>query len=178
MKRNSCNPVNVALLERLPQLRLPQCHLVAGCLFQALWNQRSGREAGADVADYDVFYFDDIDPSWEAEDAAIQRAQSLLADLGVRVEIRNQARVHLWYPSRFGHPYPQLRSAREGIDHYLVECTCVGIAVDTGELYAPNGLDELAEGVLRINPRMALPDLFQAKARSYQSRWPWLRVMP
>ena len=69
------NPINTALLARLPALQLPQCHLVAGCLFQALWNARSGRQANWGVKDYDVFYFDDSDLSWEAEDAVIQRAR-------------------------------------------------------------------------------------------------------
>nr|WP_243457566.1 hypothetical protein [Ottowia testudinis] len=46
-----------------------------------------------------------------------------------------------------------------------------------GVLYAPDGLGDLQGGVLRMNPRHALPALFKAKARSYQSRWPWLTVV-
>src|SRR5262249_47921401 len=45
-----------AILERLPALDLPQCFLVAGCLFQTVWNLRSGRPPEADINDYDVFY--------------------------------------------------------------------------------------------------------------------------
>ena len=170
------NAVNTALLDRLPALGLPQCHLVAGCLFQAVWNARSGRDAGWGVQDYDVFYFDAADLSWEAEDAAIGQAQAALADLGVKIEVRNQARVHLWYPQRFGAAYPALRSAQDGIDRFLVACTCVGVNVGSGALYAPHGLGDLARGVLRVNPRTPQPALFGAKARSYQARWPWLRV--
>lgn len=170
------NPINAALLQRLPALGLNQCHLTAGCLFQAWWNRHSGRPAGWGVKDYDIFYFDDNDLSWEAEDAVIRKAEQLLADLGARIEIRNQARVHLWYPQRFNAPYPQLRSARDGMDRYLIACTCVGIDVTSGELYAPDGLVDLAAGRLRINPRFAQPAMFEAKARSYQERWPWLTV--
>ena len=36
------NPHNAALLERLPFLGLPDAWLVAGCLFQTVWNLRSG----------------------------------------------------------------------------------------------------------------------------------------
>jgi uncharacterized protein len=43
-------------------------------------------------------------------------------------------------------------SARDGIDRYLISCTCVGIEVTRGELYAPNGLQDLAGGILRMNP--------------------------
>lgn len=168
------NPVNAELLRRLPALHLNQCHLTAGCLFQALWNHLSGRPVQWGVKDYDIFYFDDGNLSWEAEDAMIRKAGTLLADLGVHIEIRNQARVHLWYPDRFNAPYSPLHSARDGMDRYLIACTCVGIDVASGELYAPDGLDDLAAGRLRINPRFPQPAMFEAKARSYQQRWPWL----
>ncbi|MES2534106.1 MAG: nucleotidyltransferase family protein [Pseudomonadota bacterium] len=172
------NPVNAALLIRLADLRLNDCFLTAGCLFQATWNIRSGQQPDWGVKDYDVFYFDDSDLSWEAEDAVIRRVRAATQDLGVGVEVKNQARVHLWYRQRFGADYPQLRSARDGIDRYLVACTCVGIEVATGALYAPDGLDELTAGILRMNPRHALPELFRQKALHYQARWPWLRVVP
>ncbi|WP_343713769.1 nucleotidyltransferase family protein [Inquilinus sp.] len=170
------NPVNAALLQRLPRLGLPQCFLTAGCLFQAAWNRRSGLAPETAVKDYDVFYFDDRDLSWEAEDAVIQDVAALCADLGVAVEVRNQARVHLWYRQRFGGDYPQLRSATDGIDRYLVQCTCLGIEVATGRLYAPNGLEDMVAGVLRPNPLNPSPALFRAKAESYQARWPWLTI--
>jgi uncharacterized protein len=170
------NPINAALLERLPSLALDQCFLTAGCLFQATWNRLSGRPAGWGVKDYDVFYFDDRDLSWEAEDAVIRRVRLLTGDLGAEVEVKNQARVHLWYERRFGSPYPKLSSARAGIDRYPVACTCVGIEVTTGELYAPDGLEDLESGTLRMNPRNARPDLFRRKAEAYRERWPWLTV--
>jgi hypothetical protein len=67
-------------------------------------------------------------------------------------------------------------STRDGINRYLISCTCVGINVATGELYAPNGLEEAWEGVLRINPMNPQPDLFLKKAEDYRARWPWLRI--
>jgi hypothetical protein len=170
------NPVNAELLRLLPALNLPQCHLVAGCVYQATWNRISGRAAGWGIKDYDVFYFDDRDLSWDAEAAVTKRAADLLGPLAAQVEIKNQARVHLWYPWRFNAPYPQLRSARDGIDLYLVECTCVGIDVAGGALYAPYGLDDLERGVLRLNRRIGQVDLFREKARSYRDRWPWLTI--
>ena len=171
------NPVNAELLRRLQGLALPQCHLTAGCLFQALWNQRSGRAVDWGVKDHDIFYFDDTDRSWSAEDRVIRQVNALTADLGVTVEVKNQARVHLWYRERFQADYPQLQSARDGIDRYLVACTCVGIEVATGALYAPHGLGDLCEGVLRMNPKLPHAELFLAKAGSYQQRWPWLRCV-
>lgn len=172
------NPVNAELLRRLSDLGLPQCHLTAGCLFQAVWNRQAGRAPGWGVNDHDVFYFDGDDLSWEAEDRVIQAVQALTADLGVKIEVKNQARAHLWYRDRFRADYPRLTRTTDGIDRYLVACTCVGIDVRTRALYAPHGLDELQRGVLRMNPRFAQPAMFRDKARSYQQRWPWLSTVP
>lgn len=128
------------------------------------------------MKDYDVFYFDN-DLSWEAENEVINSAQRLFQDLEVNVEIKNQARVHLWYSQRFGGAYPQLHSTKDGIDRYLIAGTCIGLDVDTGEVYAPNNLVDTEQGVLRINPKNPKPELFQQKANSYQARWPWLRII-
>lgn len=170
------NVFNGELLRRLPSLGLGQCHLTAGCLFQTLWNEASQRAPEWGIKDYDVFYFDARDLSWDAEDRVIRRVAEATSDLPITVEARNQARVHLWYPQRFGGDYPQLSSTRAGIDLYLISCTCVGIDVQTGDLYAPNGLDDLASGALRMNPLNPKPELFRRKAESYRQRWPWLEI--
>lgn len=170
------NRVNATLLSRLPTLSLEDCHLTAGCLFQSVWNRHSGRKADEGIRDYDIFYFDDRDLSWGAEDDVIRRVDALTRDLGVKVEVRNQTRVHRWFERRFGASCPPLASAREGIDRFLVACTCVGIEVASGVLYAPNGLEDLSRGVLRSNPANARPALFRQKAEDYQTRWPWLTI--
>lgn len=173
------NPLNAELLRRLGELVLPECHLVAGSLFQAVWNAQVGRAPADGVKDYDIFYFDGTDLSWEAEDLVIKRAQAALADLGIKFDLKNQARVHLWYLARFGQPYPQLRSARDGIDRFLVAGTCVGLAPGKDRragLYAPFGLEDIFSGVLRPNPLTPEPSAFRAKAESYRSRWPHLVV--
>lgn len=169
------NPINAELVARLPALGLDQCLLTAGCLFQAVWNHQAGLSPDWGVKDYDVFYFD-TDMSWEAENEVIERASELLRDLDVNIEVKNQARVHLWYPQRVGMPYPQLHTARGGVDRYLVAGTCIALAVDTGEIYAPYGLADAEQGILRLNPITPQPELFEHKARSYQARWPWLRI--
>lgn len=170
------NPINAEITARLPALGVNQCMLTAGCLFQAVWNHQSNLPADQGVKDYDVFYFDP-DLSWEAEDAVIRAAQRLFEDLEVEIEVKNQARVHLWYGQRFGRAYPRLQSAKDGIDRYLIAGTCIGLEVATGEVYAPYGLSDIEEGLLRINPVNHQPDLYEQKARSYQARWPFLRLV-
>jgi uncharacterized protein len=101
------NPVNVAIIGELSRLALPDAWLVSGCLVQTAWNMLTGRAVDHGIADYDVFYFDP-DTSWEAEDAVIRALHLRLAHLSAKIEARNQARVHLWYPDKHGLPYPPL----------------------------------------------------------------------
>lgn len=167
------NSINRALLAILPTLQIPHCMLTAGCLFQTFWNHRSGQPAQWGIKDYDIAYFDE-DLSWEAEDRIIARVQQACAHLGVSIEVRNQARVHLWYEAKFGAHYPPLRKVTDGIDRYLIRSTCLGVDVDTGALYSTHGLDELQNDLLRLNELNPQPELFREKAASYRSRWPWL----
>ncbi len=171
------NAHNRLLLDGLAELSLPQCHLTAGCLFQTVWNVLSARPPSENIKDYDVFYFDGSDLSWEGEDSVIRRVARLADRLGLPVEVKNQARVHLWYEQRFGSEYPQLHSTRDGIARYLVRCTCVGIDVASGEVFAPDGFADLEAGILRINPVLPREELWRAKAEHYRERWPWLRIV-
>lgn len=173
------NPANRAILQRLPSLGLPDAWLVAGCLFQTCWNLHSGKPATDGIRDYDVFYFDATDLSAGAEEQWGQRMQTACADLGVTLEVKNQARVHTWYEAYFGAPYSPLSTATEGIDRFLVDGTCVGLQAraDGLALYAPDGLDNLLQGVLRPNRRSPDARLYAAKARDYQRRWSWITVL-
>jgi hypothetical protein len=172
------NRNNQAILERWDALDLPEGWLVAGCLFQTVWNLHSGLPPEAKIKDYDIFYFDGCDLSPEAEQRVQARVDCLLADLDIAVELKNQARVHLWYEDVFGHPYPQLHNATEGIDRFLIPATCVGIRRDGAsyDIYAPHGIEMIYSGVLSPNPLTDHAGLFREKARSYIARWPWLRV--
>ena len=170
------NPYNAAILQRLASLAAPQAYLVAGCLFQSIWNLQSARPVTENILDYDVFYFDANDLSWQAEDEVIQRAAILFADLPVKVEVRNQARVHLWYEKKFGAPYSALASTEEGISRFLIAGACVGIS-DDERIFAPHGLQAIDDGVLAINPHYPKPEMFFKKAASYQTRWPHLRIV-
>ena len=172
------SPINRTLLAGLPALQLPDAWLVAGCLFQTVWNLKSGRAPEAGIKDYDLFYFDASDLSAAAEAAVQQRVQA--AFTGVPVEAKNQARVHCWYEAWCGHPYEALACSADGIARFLIPGTCVGVQAQGDgslRLHAPYGLEELYAGRLRPNPLIDHRPLFRAKAASYRERWPWLEIV-
>lgn len=93
-----------ALTDRLAEMGLPDCYVAAGCLCQTVWNHICGFPSTHGVVDYDVFYCDLSDLSWEGEDRVIRRCAAAFADLNAEVQVRNQARVHLWYPQEVRRP--------------------------------------------------------------------------
>jgi hypothetical protein len=173
------NPVNRAIADELYRLALPDAWLVSGCLVQSVWNVLTGRAIDHGIADYDVFYFDP-DTSWAAEDAVIRRLQGALAALGVRIEARNQARVHLWYAEKHGLPYPPLACATEGIDRFLAKNTMVGIRRAGGsyEVYAPNGFDDIEGLIVRPNRCGNFSAAnYATKTARWKQLWPELTVL-
>jgi hypothetical protein len=173
------NPVNAAIADALLRLALPDAWLVSGCLVQTIWNVLTNRAVDYGIADYDVFYFDP-DISWEAEDAVIRKLENACESLGAKVEARNQARVHLWYPEKHGLPYPPLQSSAEGIDRFLTKNTRVGIrrTRDGYDIYAPNGFGDVAGMIVRPNPGPNFSAAnYAKKAARWKALWPEVTVL-
>lgn len=175
------NPNSRAILDRLPKLGAPDAWLVSGAIFQPVWNAITGRPPTHGIKDYDIFYFDP-DPSWEAEDAVIKRADALFADLGIEIEVRNQGRVHIWYQEKFGTPYPALSKATDGIDRFLCDCAMIGMRParkNTYGVYAPRGHGDVADMIVRPNRMPNFhPDRYLEKAARWKALWPEITILP
>jgi hypothetical protein len=174
------NPVVEAILARMGTLALPDCWLAAGALFQTVWNVLSERDPAEGIRDYDLNYFDASDLSWEAEDAAIRAALDGLAGIDAEIEIRNEARVHLWYEEKFGVPSPPYRSTRHAISTFPNCSSCVGMRMVAGrcEVFAPYGLSDLFAMRARPNPLLAPASVYAAKTDRWRREWPRLTVLP
>ncbi len=176
------NPHNQTLLERLRDLDLPDCWLVSGCLVHSVWNRLSNNPPGYGINDYDVFYFEDVDLSWEAEDKVIRKCAAHFADLNIRVEVRNQARVHLWYEQKFGQAYSPLQSSCESIDRFLTTTTAIGLRLDQNgsiEIYSLAGVEDALNKIVRPNKWAArLPDRYLHKAARWKKIWPEIEILP
>lgn len=174
------NPINRIILDRLPQLGLSDAWLVSGALFQTVWNVHTGRDPQYGIKDYDIFYFDP-ETSWDAEDAAIRKGRAVFADVTADIEVRNQARVHLWYTEKFGTPYSPLLQATDGIDRFLMHAAQVGICRtdEQCDVYAPHGFDDVENMIIRPNRTANYsPALYLAKAERWKALWPGITVLP
>jgi hypothetical protein len=178
------NPTLRQIVDRIASLELPDTWMAGGCLFQSVWNILAGEDPTRAIKDYDLFYFDSQDCTKESEERANFRAATLFADLGCKVDVRNQASVHLWYAQEFGvHGYPHLQKSTDGIDNFLAVCCMVGVGKTRAggiDLYAPLGVEDVLSMTMRPNPWFpgAPRDSYERKADRWRALWPKLAVEP
>jgi uncharacterized protein len=175
------DPDLVYLLTAARELGLPQWRVVAGCLYQTVWNVLTNRPARTGIRDYDLIYFDDRDLSFEAEDQVEQRVALHVRHLPARVEARNQARVHLWFKQRFGADYAPLRCADEALTRYASIVHAVGVRLEPDgslDIAAPFGLDDVFSMVIRPNRAIDNAASHEAKAARAKAIWPEVTVIP
>ncbi len=161
-------------------LGLPDWRIFSGAVYQSVWNAVTGRAAGYGIKDYDIGYFDP-DTSWDAEDVFIKRAAAAFDELfKSQVEVRNQARVHLWFEDRFGEPYSALTRTDEALGRFVAPAFAVGVRLeDDGRITvaAPFGLEDIFSMTLRPNPDRPLARGWQRTVENARRRWPELTVV-
>jgi hypothetical protein len=174
------DPALMRLLVCIRAIELPRWRLVAGCLYQTVWNVLTGRPRETGIKDYDLIYFDE-DLSWAAEDKVIRRVAEATGGCVGPVQVRNQARVHLWFETRFGAPYPRLSSADEALRRYASVVHAIGVRLepdDRLDVVAPFGLDDLFAMVIRPNRALDNAASYDRKAQRAQASWPEVTVLP
>lgn len=162
-------------------LDLRDWRVVSGAVYQAVWNAQTGRPAGYGIKDYDLAYFDASDVSYEAEDVVIQRVAAAFEEpFRSQVEVRNQARVHLWFENRFGEPYTPLTSTDEALSRFVAPTFAVGIRLEADDritVAAPFGLDDVFAMTIRPNPNRPLAKGWARTIENARGRWPELTVI-
>jgi hypothetical protein len=172
-------PTTMEVLRKVRDLGLPDAMIFSGAIYQPVWNHLTGRAPDYGIKDYDVAYHDASDTSYEAEDVVIQRvAAAFEPPLRELVEVRNQARVHLWFEKKFGadEPYPPLENSAAALKRFVATAFCVGVrmeADDSLSVHAPFGLEDLFALHLRPNPlRVKGAGGWDRTTASAQARWP------
>jgi len=175
------SPILMQVLTIARALDLPQWRIVSGAVYQTVWNALTGRAPDHGIRDYDLFYFDASDLSYEAEDVVIRRAAAAFPEpLSQTVEVRNQARVHLWFEDHFGEPYAPLISTDAAIDRFVAPAFAVGVRLETDDridICAPFGLDDVFAMRLRPNPVRPLAKGWTKTTASAQARWPEVTIV-
>ena len=168
------------VLTVMRELNLPDWRLFSGAVYQAVWNAQTGRPVGYGIKDYDIGYFD-ADTSWDAEDAVIKRvAAAFEPPLRDQVEVRNQARVHLWFEGKFGEPYDPLTCTDDAPARFVAPAFAVGVRLEADDaisVVAPFGLEDVFAMTIRPNPTRGLAKGWERVIANARGRWPEITVV-
>jgi uncharacterized protein len=174
------SPVIDAVLGRWHAIALPDCWLVAGALAQTVWNRAFGFGPHHGISDIDLVYFDGSDLSEYSEAQHAARIRGLFRDLEMKIDVKNEARVHLWYEQKFGYDIEPYTSTTHAISTFPTTATAVGVrpAEEKLAIAAPFGLDDLLGLVVRPNKVQITRVIYEAKAARWRALWPQLAILP
>ena len=157
------------------RLFLPDWLVFSGAVYHPVLNHLTGHPLDYGIKDYDLGYFDASDLSYEAEDAVIRRVKAAFDEpLRSMVEVRNQARVHLWFKAKFGEPYTPLSCTPQALERFASATFAVGVRLKSDDrlhIVAPFGLADLFALRLRPNPLRRTVG-FARTAADVRRRWP------
>lgn len=173
------HPAICRIFDRWDAIGLPEARLSGSIVAQARWNEAFGFDPLHGIDDADIVYFDAADLSAEAEERAERRIAELFCDLPVRVDVKNQARVHLWYAAKFGHAIMPYASIAGAIATFPTTASAIGLrGGDSRDAIAPFGLSDLLLPRVRANAAQITEAYFEKKAARWRRFWPELTILP
>ncbi len=173
------SPLLSVILDRWAQIGLPDCWLVAGCLAQTVWNAQFGYAVDHGISDIDIIYFDPNDMSEDGEQAQAERIRALFHDVPTKIDVKNEARVHMWYEAKFGNAIAPYTSSKDAIRTFPTTATCVGICPKgaTLNVFAPRGTSDLMNGVVKANKVIISEAVYRDKVAKWRGYWPELSIV-
>lgn len=175
------NKIISTAIERAKLLDAENYYIGAGCIAQTVWNYLSNNPLEYGIKDIDFVYFDDKNLDIESENRFISKIKELYSDLKIEVDVKNQARVHLWYESHFGYKIEPYISLETAINTWPTTATSIGVRKEKNnefKVYAPFGLNDLFGKVVRANKTQITKQIYENKVSSWLTRWPDLRIIP
>ena len=171
------------ILEHAKELNMPNWYLGSGGIVQTVWNIKHGFDPEYGMKDYDLVYYDANNTSSEAQDVFIEKGKELFKKIPVLVEIVNEARVYLWYRKEFGYPtdQEQYKSVEDAISVWPTTATAIGVRKNADgkfQVYAPFGLDDLMNMIVKANKPRITEKVYQDKVDRWTKVWPNLKVIP
>ena len=175
----SQSPVLFDVLKGVQTLGLEDYYIGAGCVCQTVWNFQNGLDLMYGISDIDFVYFD-AELSYETEDRVIKRVKQRFCALPVEIDVKNQARVHLWYKDRYGYDLKPYVSLEEAISTWPTTATSIGVRLRDGAFVvcAPFGLNDIFGQIVRPNKTQITEETYLKKCEKWRSKWHTLTFIP
>ena len=163
----------------LSESGLENYYIAAGAINQTVFNYYHNYPLDYGIKDFDIVYFDS-DTSYEKEDSIIQYLKNLLKDIPIEYDIKNEARVPIWYPEKYGKTIVPYKSVEDAIASWGTSITCIGVRLENNKLVvcAPYGLNDLFSMTIRPIKRQFAKERYLEKTANWKKKWPMLTILP
>lgn len=169
LKRNSSL---YEIIQDVSKLELLNYYVGGGAITQTVWNYLLDKPLSYGISDVDIVYYD-TDLSSDKEIKIIKSVKSYFEDNEYDIDVANEARVHLWYEEAFGKDIVSYTSVEEAISTWPTTATSIGVRLEGNELivFAPYGMNDLFQLIVRPNKLMIDKDIYENKVRKWQQKW-------
>jgi len=161
-------------------LDLDNYYIGAGSIAQTVWNYLSNNPLDYGIKDVDFVYYDDKSIDLESESTVTSKVLDIYSDLNIKVDVKNQARVHIWYKNHFGYDIEPYTSIESAINTWPTTATAIGVRKERNNdfrVYAPFGLNDLFGKIVRPNKRQITKGIYEKKVESWLTKWPDLKIV-
>ena len=174
----SKNEKLMSLLQILDSDGIKDYYVTAGCINQTIFNYYHDKEITFGIKDYDIIYFDK-DITYEKEDIIIKRLTKKIDKLNIITDIKNQARVHLWYYEKYGVKREAYKSVEDAISRFGTTITCIGVRLNNNklEVCAPYGLNDLFNMIIRPVKIDSTKEMYEERCARWLNNWPNLNII-
>jgi hypothetical protein len=100
--------------------------------------------------------------------------------MAIKLDVKNEARVHIWYQARFGYAIERYLSSADAIATFPTTATAVGVSRTHGtfECCAPFGLEDVFGLVCQTEHKADNTRHLRGKTERWRFIWPSLTILP
>ncbi len=169
------------VFEALDHIGLRNYYIGAGVVAQSVWNNISGYPLDNGISDIDIVYFDDTHMKEQDEKKIKNEIENYLDEFPLWIDLKNQARVHIWYEEKFGYAIKPYTSLEDAINSWPTTATSLGLRRDkNGDwvIYAPFGVKDIFGMRIKANTRQITEEIYMSKVKKWTKKWPKLSFEP
>lgn len=173
------NELVAEVLKRSASLGVESWAFGAGFIQQSIFNLLHGKPVLEGIKDIDWVYFDSENLSEESEAQVIALVKKAMSDIPIPFDVKNQARVHLWYKNKFGYDIQPYSSLEHAISTWPTTSTAIAVTGNGAQfqVIAPFGFSDLMTMTIRPNKKQITKEIYLAKLARWQRYWPQARTL-
>lgn len=157
--------------------------IAGSTIFKIIFNKRFHMPEMYGIEDIDIIYFDKKETSYEREDEIIKTVKgNVTNNIANILDIKNQARVHLWFKQKYGKeikPYHDIKNVFDRMSTSLQKCALEISKNDTIlRIYDNHFISDVKSMVIRRNNKSQYDESgFLEKAKKWIDLYPDLKII-